>query len=330
MRTPPMNRVIVDAPARLHLGFLDLHGGLGRCFGSLGLTLEDICTRLSAEAHPTMVAEGREQARVQALLEALAALLPPGKGALVRVQHAIPAHTGLGSGTQLALAVGTAVARLHGLALEPRDLARLLDRGARSGIGLGAFERGGFLVDGGRGTSDAPAPIVSRMPFPASWRVVLVFDRETSGLHGHAESTAFQHLPQFPASAAAHLCRLTLMQALPAVAESDLPRFGSAITTLQQTIGDYFAPAQGGRYASPRVADILALFEAEGVTCTGQSSWGPTGFGIVASDEQAEALVRIAQSRGAAGLDFRICAGRDHGAEIRTEAALGRVADASR
>jgi len=330
MRKAPANRVIVQAPARLHLGFLDLHGGLGRCFGSLGLTLEDVFARVAAESHPTMLAEGKEQARVQALLEALAALLPPGKGALVRVEQAIPAHAGLGSGTQLALAVGTAVARLHGLALEPRDLARVLDRGARSGIGVGAFERGGFLVDGGRGAGDGPAPIVSRLPFPAAWRAVLVFDREASGLHGHAEITAFQHLPQFPADIAAHLCRLVLMQALPAMAEADLPRFGEAITTLQQTIGDYFAPAQGGRYASPRVAEMLALFESEGVACIGQSSWGPTGFAIVESEEQAEELTRIAAGRAAPGLEFRVCAGRNHGADFRVEAALGRVADASR
>lgn len=325
-----MNRVIVDAPARLHLGFLDLHGGLGRWFGSLGLTLDGIFTRVAAESHAVMMAEGEEQARVQSLLEALAALLPPGKGARVRVERAIPAHAGLGSGTQLALAVGAAVARLYGLALEPRDLARILDRGARSGIGIGAFERGGFLVDGGRGPGDAPAPVVSRVPFPSPWRVVLVLDKARSGLHGHSEITAFEQLPPFPASTAADLCRLMLMQALPALAEADLPRFGEAVSTVQRTIGDYFAPAQGGRYASPRVAEALGLFEAEGVTCTGQSSWGPTGFGIVASEEHAEALVRTAQSRAASSLQFRVCRGRNHGADVRVEAALGRLADASR
>src|SRR6185369_13930596 len=41
-------RVTVTAPARLHLGFLDLEGGLGRRFGSLGLTLEGVVTRVGA------------------------------------------------------------------------------------------------------------------------------------------------------------------------------------------------------------------------------------------------------------------------------------------
>jgi predicted sugar kinase len=32
--------VSVTVPARLHLGFLDLDGGLGRRFGSLGMALD--------------------------------------------------------------------------------------------------------------------------------------------------------------------------------------------------------------------------------------------------------------------------------------------------
>ncbi len=92
----------------------------------------------------------------------------------VVVTKAIPEHAGLGSGTQLALAVGCAFAKVFGLALAPRDIAGILDRGGRSGIGIGAFERGGFLVDGGRGAGDAPPPITSRIEFPEDWRVVLI------------------------------------------------------------------------------------------------------------------------------------------------------------
>ena len=42
-------QVSVNAPARLHLGFLDLHGGLGRKFGSLGLSIHNVETALTAE-----------------------------------------------------------------------------------------------------------------------------------------------------------------------------------------------------------------------------------------------------------------------------------------
>ncbi len=33
-------KVSVEATARLHLGFLDMNGGLGRKFGGLGLSLD--------------------------------------------------------------------------------------------------------------------------------------------------------------------------------------------------------------------------------------------------------------------------------------------------
>ena len=35
----PAQCVEVFAPARLHLGFLDLQGGLGRSYGSIGLAI---------------------------------------------------------------------------------------------------------------------------------------------------------------------------------------------------------------------------------------------------------------------------------------------------
>src|ERR1700680_1975654 len=39
--------VTVTAAARLHLGFLDLNGGLGRRFGSIGLAIDAPRTRLT-------------------------------------------------------------------------------------------------------------------------------------------------------------------------------------------------------------------------------------------------------------------------------------------
>lgn len=318
--SPSRSRVLVEAPGRLHLGFLDLHGGLGRSFGSVGLTLEGIATAVAAQHAPADSVSGPESERALACLVRLKEALRLRGGVALTVERAIPGHAGLGSGTQLALAVGTAVSRLYGIELPARETASLLDRGARSGIGIGAFEQGGFLVDGGRGRRDAPPPIVSRLPFPAAWRAVLVFDPARQGLHGTAEAGAFRSLPQFPEAAAARLCRLTLMQALPALVEEDLPRFGAVIGELQRVVGDHFAPVQGGRFASPAVAEALGLFQSAGAACVGQSSWGPTGFALADSQEAAEALARLARSRVPAGLEYRVCAARNRGAEVREEA----------
>lgn len=231
------------------------------------------------------------------------------------VERAIPEHAGLGSGTQLGLAIGFAIATLYRLDLSVREVATVVERGQRSGIGVGAFESGGFLVDGGRGEREELPPIVSRVEFPGDWRIVLVFDCVARGLHGEAENAAFKSLPAFGETDADRLCRLVLMQALPALMEQDLNTFRNAIGELQRVTGDYFAPAQGGRYSSPRVGRMLAWMEDQGIGGVGQSSWGPTGFAVVGSAAEAATLVRAAMNdSGLAGdLELMICAGRNRG-----------------
>lgn len=313
--------VIVAAPARLHLGFLDLHGGLGRRFGSLGLTIEDLATRVRlARADTASVTGVGEIERAGSLLARLTEAwdAPPVR---VEILETIPAHCGLGSGTQLGLAVGVGLARLLGRDDGPREVARLLERGLRSGVGAGAFATGGFLVDGGKGATDEPPPVVARVEFPAAWRVLLVLDGGREGLSGRAEREAFAALPPFPAEIAARLCRLALMRLLPGVAEADIEAAGAALGEIQRVVGDHFAPAQGGRFTSPAVAEVLAWVEAQGFAGVGQSSWGPTGFALL-PDEAAAGRVRAGAGRrfAGSGLDLVVTRARNQGAEIVTQA----------
>jgi beta-ribofuranosylaminobenzene 5'-phosphate synthase len=308
----------VQSSGRLHLGFLDLHGGLGRRFGSLGVTLEKPFTRLRLRRAASTSAEGPERERALRYLEMLKRAFAMDGGYALTIQEAVPAHAGLGSGTLLALCVGTAFCRLEGKPLDARAIASLLGRGARSGIGIGAFERGGVLLDGGRALDGAPPPIVSALPFPEEWRALLIHDRAGAGLSGEDERAAFRELPPFPEAEASRLCRLTLMQALPCLAERDLDGFGAAVAELQRSVGDYFAPRQGGaRFASPRVAKALAELEAHGVKGIGQSSWGPTGFAFVGSETEGRRwLERLAGSPAFQGLGFSLTAGRNAGATV--------------
>ena len=311
-------RVIVTVPARLHLGFVDLNGDLGRRFGSLGIAIDTPRTRLSLGRGERLRVQGADAARAERHLETLIERHRLERRLDLRIEESIPDHVGLGSGTQLALATGAAVARLCGLDLDGRAIAGLLDRGARSSIGLATFEQGGVVLDGGRGDSDEPPPVLSRLSFPEHWRVLLIFDRGRQGLHGPEEAAAFRRLPLFPAGEAARLCRLVLMQALPALVEQDLARFGGAIAALQRAIGDYFAPAQGARFLSPSVAAVLAWLEAEGIAGVGQSSWGPTGFGLIGDEAAAAALLAAARRRWPAesGLSFALSRGRNRGADV--------------
>jgi beta-RFAP synthase len=281
---------------------------------------------MSIERAPTFAIAGEQAGRAGSLVDALCNRFKLPREFRVTISRAIPEHVGLGSGTQLGIAIGVALSKLYRLELSVREAAAAAQRGQRSGIGAGAFEFGGFLVDGGKGTSDDPPPIVAKADFPANWRIVLVLDRATRGLHGERETAAFLALPEFPETLASHLCRLMLMQALPALAERNIESFGKAIGELQRITGDYFAPAQGGRFASPAVAEALAWIESEGIAGVGQSSWGPTGFAIVAGEERAMALARTAQARwGDAGrLQFMVCGGRNRGGDVEV-ATLARA-----
>ncbi|AWB07068.1 GHMP kinase (plasmid) [Azospirillum humicireducens] len=324
-----VDAVRVEVPARLHLGFLDMEGGLGRRFGSLGLTLDGLGTELTL-ARGDSAGDGPDHKadRARGYLDRLCDALALKDRYSLRFGRTIPSHSGLGSGTQLALAVGAALSAMTGRPLPPRRVASLLDRGARSGIGVGAFEQGGVILDGGKGALDEPPPVISRMALPEAWRMLLVFDDANRGLSGTAETVAFRDLPPFPADKAAYLCRLALMVGLPALAEEDAVRFGAAVTELQSVVGDHFAPAQGGRFSSPDVAEVLRWLPLAGAAGVGQSSWGPTGFAIFGDAGSAERAAEDAQARWRTrtNLRFVVCRGRNHGAVVETMSGRGAVA----
>jgi beta-RFAP synthase len=330
----PLSTVTVDAPARLHLGFLDPSGSLGRAFGSVGLTIDATGTRVTAQyadcadytdyAGETQVIGARTDAQRGRITHYLGLLRDAYGGPPVRidVRRAPRAHAGLGSGTQLALAVGTAFVRLLGRPASTADLARLLGRGARSGIGMLGFDHGGLIVDTGSGTRHEPhvPSILTRLPFPDAWRILLVDDTRQVGLHGDEERRALATLAPFPKELAAHLCHLVLMLVLPGIAEHDFDTFARGIGELQQTIGEYFAPAQGGVFSSPAVAAALGAAAAatQHRAGIGQTSWGPTGFAFVQSAQDAERALAAAMdtTRGIAGVVCSVTAASNRGASI--------------
>jgi beta-RFAP synthase len=313
-------RVTVTAPARLHMGFVDLSGDLGRRFGGLGLTLAGIHTRLSVWKSPSLSSTGPSSARAKSNAQTLLEGLGVREAVHIEVMEAIPEHIGLGSGTQMALAVSSAIAQLFKLDTDLRALAGLMRRGVRSGIGLGAFEQGGFIVDGGRGDKTVVPPVLCHMPFPESWRLFLIFEESVQGLSGTPETNAFKELPPMEPALSAHLSRLVLVQVLPSLAEVDFERFSLGVTAIQDIMGDYFSRFQGGRYTSPLVAEALDwLKTSEKVSGVGQSSWGPTGFAVIESDVQAQRLLQAAREQWRVSLRFVVCGAQNQGAEVRVE-----------
>ena len=312
-------KVTVLAPARLHMGFIDLSGALDRHFGSIGIGLNEIYTHLSISKAESLTAKGPCHQRALKCARQLCAALNVSDAIDIEVISAIPEHVGLGSGTQMSLAIGMALSRFYGLNLSVREIAQLTDRGARSGIGIGVFEQGGLVVDGGRGANTVTPPLLSRMTVPADWRFILVFDQRGQGLHGEQEISAFKQLPPFPRREAERLCYLLLMQALPAIAEADLHKFGAVISELQAAVGEHFAPVQGGIFTSTDVAAAIDSLQQQGAVAIGQTSWGPTGFCAVQGQQFAEQLVAKLQANAPASLSFAVVSACNSGAEISVE-----------
>ena len=290
-------KISVTAPARLHMGFIDLSGSLGRHFGSIGIALNEINTRLTLTKSDKRSIIGSSAERAERCLSQLCEVMAVSDQVSINIVSAIPEHVGLGSGTQMALAIGSALNAYYGLGLTVREIASVMDRGLRSGIGIGVFEHGGLVVDGGRGEKTDIPPVLVHLDVPTDWRFILVFDRRGQGLHGEQEIAAFEALPAFPRHEAERLCYLIMMQALPAIAEQDLKQFGQVISQLQIAVGKHFAPAQGGIYASKEVAKAMAWLAGQGAVAIGQTSWGPTGFCAVENVELAEGIVQQAKAQ---------------------------------
>jgi len=317
--TNVLSRVRVCANARLHLGFLDLGGALGRRFGSIGLSIDSLSTSVTATSQVGSGVVIDSNNRGEDQTQKVMAHYRLSGGVRVSLEEATPAHSGLGSGTQLALAIGTAVTRVFGQKISPRELALLLRRGSRSGSGVNLFEQGGLVVDGGHGRLTEIPPVISRLDFPEQWGIILVLDSTMQGLSGRAESDVFRILDPMTQRDAANLCHTTLMGLLPAVAEHDFQNFCEHIESIQLVIGDYFSRFQSGFCTSPSVGRVLEYCSRElHLRGVGQSSWGPTGFVFVESVEETTAVMEAMRAKFAkdSTIYFLNCSARNIGATI--------------
>ena len=312
----PCESVSVSTSARLHFGFLDPSGRGPRPFGSFGLAIDRPQTRLKLRRGDEFNVSGVACERAEPYLRAIAASFGLAQPYRLHLDEVIPAHAGLGSGTQLALAIGSAVAVLEGLPLDLTEIAARLERGKRSGIGIGTFEQGGAVLDGGPSNGALPETLW-HVPFPSGWRVLLIFDPADTGVHGASEIAAFAALPDFPETETENLTKRILQSALPALAAEDFRTFCDEVGYLQKAMGTYFSPIQGGPYISTGVAAVLEGLAGDGITGLGQSSWGPTGFAFAASEAEGHALLAAARSHaGGAGLKFELAQGRNEPAII--------------
>jgi len=287
-------KVYIKTPSRLHLGLIDLNGDLGRLFGGLGVGINHPNVILEAQPSETLAVTGEKTEQVKTLAKRFLETYNIKTNANINVKQVIPEHTGLGSGTQLALAVATALAKLFDVKATVQELAETMGRGRRTSVGTTIFEQGGFVVDGGKSTSAKKFPAtIFRQPFPQDWRFVVAVPDVNKGLAKSEETTAFEALTPMKTEDAGKMCRLTMMKLLPSLVERDIKSFGEALTQIQIIIGDYFAEVQGGTYSSQTATEGIALLQKLGAYGSGQSSWGPAFYGVTQKEKAKEIKVKV-------------------------------------
>jgi beta-RFAP synthase len=304
-----------------------LGGDLGRIFGGIGVAINYPNVILEVQPSQSLTVEGEKSDTVKLLVKHFLKKYHVEDKVAIKVKQIIPEHVGLGSGTQLILAVATALAKLFHVETSIRNLALSMGRGTISGVGTAVFEKGGFVIEGGLRTEkntrfpipQSFPPVIFHQSFPDDWLFVAAIPNVKRGFTDEEEVPAFERLPPMPAQDVGKICRLTMMKLLPSLIEHDIKNFGEALTQIQITVGEYFAAVQGGKYSSPIAKECVDHMLKLGAYAVGQSSWGPAFYGLVQGEKQAQKLQSFVQSfldKGVGGKAFYVKA-NNRGAEIK-------------
>lgn len=310
-----MTRVV--APSRLHFGLLRAarpRADGGTRFGGCGLMIDSPGVAVAAEPADAWHATGPNRDR--ALDFALRVTDTPHR---IAVERCPSEHIGLGVGTSLGLAVAKAIHPEWPTA----ELARMLGRGQRSGVGLHGFESGGFIIDGGKDCETGLPRLTKRIAFPAEWRVVIIIPDQPANWFGPAEHAAFARIRERPHTevTAERMEALLTHDLGPALEAEDCPRFTAALGEYNRLAGEPFADEQGGMYAGRMVSALIATLAGLGFPGVGQSSWGPTVFAISPDPDRGAHLAETIRNRFGGLRSVEVVAAARRGAVVETIAA---------
>lgn len=282
----------ISTPSRLHFGIIDMRGDIGRMHGSAGVAIQSPRLVLEIEKSSETIVTGARPDRAEEVIAQLLKENGISEGVRLKIGEDIPEHMGFGSGTQLSLALGTAINDLFDLGISFEEIVIGLGRSRRSGIGTHAFLKGGFIVDGGHAVDepDTIPPLIHRSDFPEDWHFVVCVPDIALGFSGEKETNAFKKLEPPPVEMISNVSRIVLMQMIPSVLEKKIELFGDAMTKLDSIFGDYWATMQGGTYSHPVIGDCVGHLLSNGAFGAGQSSWGPALYGLAESESHGKEL----------------------------------------
>jgi len=303
--------VQITTGARLHFGLLDVVAPFGGC----GVMIDHPQTRVEVAPADRFSFVGPESKRARDIASRIAE--QHGLQELPRVQvrmvETAPPHSGLGSGTQLSLAITEAILamldpcrpdqQLNGSIGGPITsdrqslICELADRGHRSAVGTHGYFHGGMIAEGigqdATRSSEAQQsfnPLDERLELPESWRVVIVLPNSShtvEAVSGEDEKAKFKSLARVSPGQRESLSALLVERLLPAARNGLFSEFAQAVSRYNRASGELFSSIQGGPYNGDRVTRTIERLEELGVAGIGQSSWGPGVFGWFEREEEA-------------------------------------------
>ena len=286
----------ISTPSRLHFTLIDLNAELGRVDGGIGVAL----TKLGWDISMEITSERPDYTeRVAEIFNRLSRHFQMKNNYEIVINSNIPRHVGLGSQTQLSLALAQALSVFEERDEPVPELAKIVGRGGTSGIGVAAFEHGGFILDGGHSTNSKPefmpshyseaepAVVLANYTIPEDWYFVVAIPQVEHGAHGTREIEIFKQNCPIPADEVDKLSRVILVQTLPAVLEADIEVFGRSLTELQN-IG--FKKVEN-ELQHEIIKKLQDFYLANGAFGAGLSSFGPATYAVVDGEGAAEKLV---------------------------------------
>jgi len=332
-----MVKIRITTPCRIHLSLIDENGYTGRVDGGIGLMLDRPNVVFEATNHAEefkIEAHKYYRESIEVINEQASKIFKAfnisNKNFHFNLKRYFPSHVGLGSKTQLSLAIAIAITKLKNINdASLIDLTRLVNRGGTSGIGWRGFEKGGFIVDAGHdfgkgkeketflpssaSKESNPALTILRYPIPEHWRFVLVIPNVKKGAYGDEEISIFQTHAPIPKEEVNEVSHQILMKIVPGIIKNDLECFGEGLKRIQN-IG--FKKIEIS-LQHEIVKKTLNFFEDYGVKAFGMSSFGPSVIGIVESDLEANNLLKAVQLHlNGNGGHIYLCKPNNYGAKI--------------
>ncbi len=302
--------MIIKTPARIHITLMDLNGSYGRIDGGIGFSIKN--PQFILEGHQTDSGVTIEfddkitdteaidecNLKIKQAYEDICNHFDLDTGFAFKVHNAFSAHSGFGSGTQIALATAKLITESTGIEKDSVELSSIVGRGGTSGIGTYGFEDGGFIADGGHSlkekstflpssaSSASPPPLIGRFEFPSEWDVLIAIPPYGLSIHDGEEIDLFKQFCPLPQREVEQLSHIVFMNLIPAMLEKDIVEFGKCIDEIHKR---GFQKAELTLY-DDKMHKLMQHLRDSGAYGVGMSSFGPTIYSVVDENNKDDVL----------------------------------------